>query len=142
MQKSVFGNKIGLERVIMIKLAKLSYILIVLFRDTPLAHICRVWFDGQMAINGHFGHIRPFMAIWPSNQARQIWASGVSLKRAIKMQLSSANQIIETCSNQILLPKTDFCIFYYLNLLLQPAKAWGGPSRHAILKTKTVLSFL
>ena len=34
----------------------LSYIFIALFRDTPLGHIRRTWSDGQMAINGHFGH--------------------------------------------------------------------------------------
>ena len=48
----------------MISLALLSYILIALFRDTPLATIGRPWPDGQMAINGHFGHIWPFMTIW------------------------------------------------------------------------------
>ena len=58
---------------------------IAFFRDTPLGHIRCTWSEDQMAINGHFGHIWPFMAIWPSDHVRQIWPYGVSLKRAIKM---------------------------------------------------------
>ena len=46
------------------ELALLSYIFKVLFRDTLLAHICCTWSDGHMAINGHFGHIWPYLAIY------------------------------------------------------------------------------
>ena len=71
--------------LVMEHLSLLSYIFIALFRDTPLATIGRTWPDGHMAINGYFGHIWPFMAIWPSGHGRSIVAGGVSLKRAIKM---------------------------------------------------------
>ena len=47
--------------------------------------IGRAWPDGHMAINGHFYHIWPFIAIWPSIIMRLIVASGVSLKRTIQM---------------------------------------------------------
>ena len=53
----------------MIQLALLSYIFIALFRDTPLVHICRPWSDGQMAINGHYGHL----AIRPSANDISKW---------------------------------------------------------------------
>ena len=35
---------------------------LALFRDNPLATIGHPWPDGQMAINGHFGHFWPFMS--------------------------------------------------------------------------------
>ena len=38
-----------------------------------------------LKFNVHFGHIWPFMAIWPSANVQRIVASGVSLKRTIKM---------------------------------------------------------
>ena len=40
---------------------------------------------GDTRLDGHFGHIWPFMARWPSGRVRIIWASEVSLKRAMKM---------------------------------------------------------
>ena len=54
MGKTVFDYKIYLESVTMIELALLSYIFIALFRDILLGYICRLWFDGQMAVNGQF----------------------------------------------------------------------------------------
>ena len=110
-QKSIFGNKILQERATTIQIALLSYIFIALFRDTPLATISRTWPDGQMAKNGQIWPKWPFIAIWSLDHMRQIWASGVSLKRAMKMQLSSANQMVVTRSYQILLPKNDFLPF-------------------------------
>ena len=59
-----FGNKIWQERATTIQLGLLSYIFKVLFRDTLLAHICCTQSDGHMAINGHFGHIWPYLAIY------------------------------------------------------------------------------
>ena len=109
MQKSNFGQKILQEHATTIQLALLSYIFDTLSRDTPLAHICRIWSDGHMAINGHkwpYGH----MAI--GQMQKKIWTSEVSLERAIKMQLSSANQMVIACSYKILWPKNDFCIFW------------------------------
>ena len=52
-QKSIFGHKILQEHATTIQLALLSYIFIALSRDTPLAHVCRLWSDGHMAINRH-----------------------------------------------------------------------------------------
>jgi len=69
----------------------LSCIFSALFRDTSLAYVYGTWSNGQMAKNGHKWPKWPFMAIWPSDQVQQIWPSGVSLKRAEKMQLSTAN---------------------------------------------------
>ena len=112
MQKSIFGHKILQEHATTIQLALLSYIFIALSRDTPLAHICRIWSDGHMAINGHkwpYGHIWPY---GHRPNAKKIWTSEVSLERAIKMQLSSANQMVIACSYKILWPKNDFCIFW------------------------------
>ena len=112
MQKSFFGHKILQEHAITIQLALLSYIFIALSRDTSLVHIFFAfgrWPYGQI---WPYGHLWPFMAIWPSDHMRQIWASGVSLERAIKMQLSSANQMVIACSYKILWPKIDFCIFW------------------------------
>ena len=112
MQKSFFGHKILQEHAITIQLALLSYIFIALFRDTSLVHIFFAygrWPYGQI---WPYGHLWPFMAIWPSDHMRQIWASRVSLERAIKMQLSSANQMVIACSYKILWPKNDFCIFW------------------------------
>ena len=54
-------------------------------RPQKLAHICRIWSDGHMAINGHMGHMGH---IWPYGHrtiCKKIWASEVSLERAIKM---------------------------------------------------------
>ena len=62
MQKSIFGHKILQEHATTIQLTLLSYSFIALFRDTPLAHICRIWSNGHMAI---YGQIWPNMAIWP-----------------------------------------------------------------------------
>ena len=62
MQKSNFGRKILQEHATTIQLALLSYIFIDLSRDTPLAHIYRIWSDGHKAI---YGQIWPNMAIWP-----------------------------------------------------------------------------
>ena len=59
-----------------------SYIFIALSRDTSLAHIFSAY--GPMAIWPNMA-LWPFMAIWPSDHKRQIWASGVSLERTIKM---------------------------------------------------------
>ena len=43
------------------------------FRDTPLATIGHPWPDGQMAINGHFGHFWPFIKLqtWEGNVLEQ-----------------------------------------------------------------------
>ena len=99
MQKSIFGHKILQEHATIIQLALLSYIFIALSRDTSLAHIflhMAKWPYGHMAIGPY---------------PKKIWASGVSLERAIKMQLSSANQMVVACSYKILWPKIDFLIF-------------------------------
>ena len=109
MQKSNFGQKILQEHATTIQLALLSYIFIDLSRDTPLAHTFFGY--GPMAI-WPYGHIWPYLAIWPSHHIKKIWASGVSLERAIKMQLSSANQMVVACSYKILWPKIDFLIFF------------------------------
>ena len=46
-KRNIWINPTGLG------LALLGYIFIALSRDTLLAHICRLWSDGHMAINGH-----------------------------------------------------------------------------------------
>ena len=46
----------------MVWIALLSYIFIVLFRDTPLAYICCTWFDGHMAINGKLDYCNTLVA--------------------------------------------------------------------------------
>ena len=51
----------------------------------PFGHIenCPVG-EGKAAM-AKYGQIWLYLAIWPSHHMRQIWASGVSLERAIKM---------------------------------------------------------
>ena len=84
-QTLYFGNKIWQERATTIKLALLSCIFKVLFRETPLDHIFRILSDGHIAINGKLWPKWPFMDILPSDRMRKIWESWVSLKRALKM---------------------------------------------------------
>ena len=66
MQKSVFSNKICLGRATL-----LSYILIALLRNTPLVHFRCAWFDGQMAIDGHFG-IQSYIAFTTSKSLKSL----------------------------------------------------------------------
>ena len=48
-------------------------------------HMTQVFMKCWIWLMWHFGHIWPFMAIWPADHVQPIVASGVSLKRAIKM---------------------------------------------------------
>ena len=74
-----FGHNFWLEGPIDLRPTRLNCILQDLFRDTPLDLIWRAQICTQICIFGIFGHI---WHIW----ARQIWSSGVSLKRSCKMK--------------------------------------------------------
>ena len=85
-----------------------SYILIVLFRYTPLGYIRRTCSNSQVAIMTKYGHNWHF---WPNAHqimCKNIQASGISLKRAFKIWPCSANQSIVMRSQQILLPILSF----------------------------------
>ena len=77
--KNRFGHNFWLGGPIHIRSTRLNCIWQDLFRDIPLDHIWRAQIRAQIC------QIWPNMLnmhIWP----RQIWSSGVSLKRSCKMQ--------------------------------------------------------
>ena len=99
-QKFVYCNKIQQECTTTIQSSLLSYVFIVLFRDTPLATIGRTWPDGHMAINGHFSHI------WPL-KSKNFTDSGRSGRRTkTKTVLKSGNKMeyFETMSVKVEIP--------------------------------------
>ena len=84
--------------------------------DTPLDHIWRA----QICIFGIFGHI---WHIWARIWARQIWSSGVSLKRSCKMQFRRVGLRSIGPSSQKLWPNQIFGRFphCYYNVKLKMA---------------------
>ena len=67
----VFFSDISImEYYIGLLLGPLNWILIVLFRNTPLAYLCCFWACGHMALCGHIWPKQPFLAIWPYGKMR------------------------------------------------------------------------
>ena len=107
--KIIFGNQIQQERVTSIQLALLSYIFMILFRDTPLAHIRLIY--GLMAINGQqikmkvsitslpctcqlrrrpfTGSVRELMLCQCSNQMLLLWLGLIDSSPAHALTFSS-----------------------------------------------------
>ena len=93
----------------------LSCIFDALFGDTPLDHIF-----SHMPISpyAHYGHIWGIWAYGHMGISEKIWSSGVSPKRASKMQLRDFDLSSVGHSSQKLWPKTCFqkkmpCILHY-----------------------------
>ena len=117
--KMRFGHNFWLEVPINLRPTRLNCILQDLFRDTPLDHIWRYQIRAQIC------QIWPNMHIWVLIWARDIWSSGVSLKRSCKMQFKRVVLRSIGPSRQKLWPNQMFGQFPHCNYNVK--LQMGGP---------------